>query len=392
MSEFEIDNEWESFLNVDEDTECIDDIFTNTKQNYPEDSIQSFDLYKKTEKCNESTVMEMNDNTENENIPKCGEFYISTQTKILKLNQMIDINSLFWKIHILNYYKMKNGIIEKQIKLTTFNEEDSNKIDKLLKNEKHYTKQEINFIKNTNSKHRLKYKHVQKIIVGMSNKNIMYPKQLKKAFYNCISLVVRIKNNEDYKEFHIKLFNTGKVEIPGVQNSELMYKAIDYLISELNPFMKKPLKYKRDETINVISNSNFNCSFNIKRFALYEILKKKYNIICSYDPCSYPGIKSKFYYNKNKKIQDGICDCDEMCNKSDNSSDNNKCKEISFMIFSTGSVLIVGNCDENVLKLIYDYLKIIFRREYYNISNGVSQILKKKPNKKIKKKIIEVDV
>ena len=34
-----------------------------------------------------------------------------------------------------------------------------------------------------------------------------------------------------------------------------------------------------------------------------------------------------------------------------------KWSEISFMIFRTGSVLIVGNCDENILHIIYQYLK-----------------------------------
>ena len=37
------------------------------------------------------------------------------------------------------------------------------------------------------------------------------------------------------------------------------------------------------------------------------------------------------------------------------------------MIFRTGSVLIVGRCDEDVLIIIYDYLKIILNNEYKNI-------------------------
>jgi hypothetical protein len=37
------------------------------------------------------------------------------------------------------------------------------------------------------------------------------------------------------------------------------------------------------------------------------------------------------------------------------------------MIFRTGSVLIVGKCDENVLLLIYEFLKNILRTEYFNI-------------------------
>jgi hypothetical protein len=37
------------------------------------------------------------------------------------------------------------------------------------------------------------------------------------------------------------------------------------------------------------------------------------------------------------------------------------------MIFRTGSVLIVGKCDENVLMLIYEFLKNILLNEYKNI-------------------------
>ena len=42
------------------------------------------------------------------------------------------------------------------------------------------------------------------------------------------------------------------------------------------------------------------------------------------------------------------------------------------MIFRTGSVLIVGKCDENVLVLIYDFLKIILNNEYKNICQKYS--------------------
>ena len=38
------------------------------------------------------------------------------------------------------------------------------------------------------------------------------------------------------------------------------------------------------------------------------------------------------------------------------------------MIFRTGSVLIVGKCDENVLMLIYEFLKMVLHNEHKNIS------------------------
>ena len=41
--------------------------------------------------------------------------------------------------------------------------------------------------------------------------------------------------------------------------------------------------------------------------------------------------------------------------------------EVSFMIFRTGSVLIVGRCDESVLLQIYEFLKIILNNEFKGI-------------------------
>ena len=36
-------------------------------------------------------------------IPVCEELYISTKTKVLYLNQPIDINNIFWKLPIIDY-------------------------------------------------------------------------------------------------------------------------------------------------------------------------------------------------------------------------------------------------------------------------------------------------
>ena len=70
------------------------------------------------------------------------------------------------------------------------------------------------------------------------------------------------------------------------------------------------------------------------------------------------------------------------------------------MIFRTGSVLIVGKCDENVLMIIYEYLKIILNNEFKNIcqknmnanDTALLKLKDKNKKKKIRKKIIIVDV
>ena len=67
-----------------------------------------------------------------------------------------------------------------------------------------------------------------------------------------------------------------------------------------------------------------------------------------------------------------------------------KANEISFMIFRTGSVLIVGRCDENVLHCIYDFLKKILEIEYPEIGNKLKIIQPKKQNVKLRRKVINV--
>jgi len=60
------------------------------------------------------------------------------------------------------------------------------------------------------------------------------------------------------------------------------------------------------------------------------------------------------------------------------------------MIFRTGSCLIVGNCSENILNFIYNFIKKILADEYseINIANEDSIIKNKKP--KLRKKLISV--
>ena len=63
-----------------------------------------------------------------------------------------------------------------------------------------------------------------------------------------------------------------------------------------------------------------------------------------------------------------------------------KYSEISFMIFRTGSCLIVGNCTERILRFVYDSIKQILHDEFYNIAvtnvNTETKIKKEKVRKK----------
>ena len=68
------------------------------------------------------------------------------------------------------------------------------------------------------------------------------------------------------------------------------------------------------------------------------------------------------------------------------------------MIFRTGSVLIVGRCDEIMLIQIYEHIKVILNTEYPNIhqkninNDSVSNEKNKDKKRKIRKKIINVNI
>ena len=62
-----------------------------------------------------------------------------------------------------------------------------------------------------------------------------------------------------------------------------------------------------------------------------------------------------------------------------------KWKAISFMIFRTGSILIVGNCDISILNIIYKYLKDVLINEYKSIHINIVDTKPKKIKQNKKK-------
>ena len=198
-------------------------------------------------------------------------------------------------------------------------------------------------------------------------------------------MILRININNIFKEFHIKVFNTGKLEIPGIQSEEMFETVLQSIKDILQPYYQDNITYINKNST-VLINSNFNCGFYINREVLYDILKNKYNIQSIYDPCSYPGIQCKFYYNSDLDVQNGIQITSENKNKYKNII------EVSFMIFRTGSILIVGMCDEEVLHVIYNFIKNILKNEFKLICQKIidssdKEIKDNKKKTKIRKKI-----
>jgi hypothetical protein len=166
-------------------------------------------------------------------IPQPTELYISTNTIISYLNREFNITELFWKLDVIPYYKQQEGIIKKQIKLSCNSSEELANLDENIKLSGRYGyRSTIKHIENERGN--IKYKNISKITIGMSKKDIIsYRLKQKGAFYNCIVIILRIELNETFKEFHVKIFNTGKIEIPGIQFKEHLPYVIEHLLYQL---------------------------------------------------------------------------------------------------------------------------------------------------------------
>lgn len=355
-----VDDAWDNFINNNDDSTNIDET-EETK-----------------------TILDSD-------IPKCSDIYISTQTKIAYLNQPVNLNDVFWNIPVIDYQTASVGVIKKQMKVNCLTKEETVILDQKINETSGVVITDIiQKIDNPNAR-KIKYKDVRKINIGLCKKDLTsYRTKRKGAFYNCFVLIIRLLNNGVYKESHVKIFNTGKLEIPGIQKSSYLNNILDTLVEIMQPYFENQLSWNKNDVDTVLINSNFTCNYFIDRDILSHILKYKYNLHVVYDPCSYPGIQCKFYFNKDNKKNNGICNCEKKCTKKGTGKGKNQCLEISFMIFRTGSVLIVGHCDEYILNEIYLFLKDILIKECSQIKINSSEKKIKPKVKKVWKKTITI--
>ncbi len=177
----------------------------------------------------------------------------------------------------------------------------------------------------------------------------------RKTFFNQVTLHVFCS-----KKVNVKLFNNGKVQMTGLKYEEHGADVLDILIPTIlrtdkaydNKILDTDtIKYT---PINIACiNSDFSIGYPIKREVLYsEIVNLGY--YSSYEPCIYPGVNSKYYYNKSS--DDGICHCINPCTgKGDGCSDGG-CKKITIAVFKSGETIITGARSREQLNIAHKFI------------------------------------
>jgi hypothetical protein len=344
-------------------------------------------------------------------VPTVSELCISTKTKIVYLNMPLDVNVVFWNVPVIQYGDPNEGVVKKTLRMVFNNPQEveqyeTTRLVELRQSGAHFTEQIIKQVNTTKGK-RHHFKDERKISVGICRKDVVSSRcKEKRAFFNCFVSNIRFKFRGAFHEIHVKIFHTGKMEIPGILNKEMFVAVQEMILKTLcNALTTAGVdssklafldhgevnnvdggKNAKNGSNNILINSNFKCSFNIHREKLSNILNKKYGINADYDPCSYPGVKCTFYYNHlygmDKELQRGQISKEDYGIPLDKLNKSQSYTRVSFMIFRTGSCLGSGKCSEEILRFAYEYIARILVDEYPNILTTTQDA----PDKKVRAK------
>ena len=180
----------------------------------------------------------------------------------------------------------------------------------------------------------------------------------KKVFYNQITTHIYHIN----KIINVKIFNNGHIQMTGLKDIEHTRKVLNLLLQEIMKVLPEDNKvYDISQEIypptivstnTALINSDFDVGFEIDREVLHrEILAAGY--YSTYEPCIYPGVNIKYFYNPLCNKVPGICSCSGKCNGKGN---DGQCKKLTIAVFKSGKVIITGGNSLNQLDITYNFI------------------------------------
>ena len=323
--------------------------------------------------------IKMMNNKDNEKIPEPSYFTISTQSAMCKINNgnNIDLSKtvvFIAKNIITNIIFKKNldylirGIVVDNL-ILRFDESYLKK----------YKKPYIKYMGNT-----IDPNNKEECLLMLSNIQILENNSLKKHgrqkkkkdnehFYNSCSIIV--KGALNIKCVNIKLFNNGQITLTGSKEELDGYYATRVLLDEMkkekNIFIDEENNMDKIEIVNykiTMINSDFDTNFKIDLLKLLNILNtKEKELFTKFNPEKYRGLIIGYYWNTNKKIQDGKCLCKNKCNGKGIGTGDGLCKKITISIFKSGSIIITGGRLVKQIEDAYKSINNILKDNYHDI-------------------------
>lgn len=329
---------------------------------------------------------------------------ISTQSNNAKLNRReeIDVWQMFWALRIMPYNEPSEGVIKKQIKVQCATREELASLKTRVAGIPSHAFSKVEHIDEPGNV--TPFRYVAKLSIGLASKEVKaHRAQEKNAFFNSFTMVLRVRYKGSFKEIVTKVFNRNVLSLPGMLDAELRtatLSLIDRMLGETSMALdasKPPLRHLPGTITGVMVNSNFWCGFGLDRDKVVALMRDRYGLEASYDPTTYPGVICR-YYQPNSGCCDGRCPCNPPCStlrigdkkgkarktndigtdEDDGASSPGRCQKLTFMLFRTGSVLIVGRCEQDLLDQVHRFVATLLIENRRSVEGGNGE----RPNKK----------
>ena len=204
----------------------------------------------------------------------------------------------------------------------------------------------------------------------------------KKPFYNQATVIIKL---DEKKYVNVKIFVNGNLQVTGLKSKDDGEIIFDTLIRELTKThgiikkekdgkeidifekaIEKPEDIKINEFDIMLINSDYFCGYKIEREMLYKIMIQEYGLFSTFEPCIYPGVNIKYYWNN--QISDpnypGVCQCSTKCSGKGDGNGNGHCKKITISAFQSGNVIITGARNLDQIQITYNFINKIFKKYY----------------------------
>lgn len=216
-------------------------------------------------------------------------------------------------------------------------------------------------------------------IVGAEHKNesigaVKVRTSSKKQFPNNVTVLVRSPMRTG-KVVNIKIFRQGsismtgcKVKEDGIAATKILEKFLakhPALFGTGSEAKTKAKAFRITDFEVTMINSNYSLGFTIDRERLYNILCEHYpDFSVSYEPAIYSGVKIGFYYNDTKPDgkQDGVCVCPRVCKGKGTGHGIGNCKRVTVSVFQSGNVINTGGRSMKQTVAAYEYVNEIIRK------------------------------
>ncbi len=287
---------------------------------------------------------------------------------------------MVWPVHVMPCERPGEGVVAKQLRVQLHTPEAQTRYEARVRSQQH---PEIYVQELADGDSRF-------VQVGIYGKQLrIHTRRPRNAFAYCFVVYIRwLCGGDQFRETHVKLFNTGQIDVPGM-DAELSEDRILRLLWRhvFAPHVAaSPQHHTRfrqfvapSQPRDMLLNSSFQMDFHINVDTLRARLMQDPRAILFHD--TRMTIRCKYVLDRSGTMV--ALPPDDQWMRLSGRFDLDRYQVVSCRVFWTGSVLISGACSEACLTSVAQHLHAFLRAQQPYISIPTESVHLKKPPKRL---------